>query len=179
MTTKRTATKRDFLTRRKAISIFGISISASLPSVFFARPATASSVDDSFDDEPRPKVDKDASEPKPVQVHYLEIVTNDVDAVCENYSKMLGVTFGEKDKNLGGARTCRIAHGGLLGVRAPMHDGEKPVVRPYVLVDDIPAAVAKASQAGAKIALPLMVIPGHGKCAIYMQGGIEFGLWQV
>lgn len=114
-----------------------------------------------------------------MQVHYLEIVTKDVEPICTLYSKIHGVTFGAADQNLGGARTARLANGGMLGVRAPMHGGERPVVRPYVLVDDIEAAVAAAEKSGAAIIVPPMKIPSHGTCAIFIQSGIECGLWQV
>jgi predicted enzyme related to lactoylglutathione lyase len=107
------------------------------------------------------------------------MVTPDVDAVCATYAQLHGVTFGDGDPALGGARTTKLADGGMLGVRAPMHAGERPVVRPYVLVDDIAAAVAAATQAGAEIAVPPMEIEGHGTCAIYFQGGIECALWQL
>ena len=52
------------------------------------------------------------------------------------------------------------------------------MVRPYWLVDDIEAAVAAAVKAGGVLALPPMKIPGHGTCAIYVQGGIDHGFWQ-
>jgi len=45
-------------------------------------------------------------------------------------------------------------------------------------VDDIESAVAAAADAGANVALPPMKIPGHGTCAIYIEGGVEHGLWQ-
>ncbi len=52
-------------------------------------------------------------------------------------------------------------------------------MRPYWLVDDIEAAVAASVKAGGVIALyPPMKIPGHGTFAIYIQGGINHGLWQ-
>jgi len=114
-----------------------------------------------------------------MQVQYLEIVTPDVDAVCAQYSKVHGVTFGDPEPNLGGARTAKLTGGGMLGVRGPLRENETPVVRPYVLVNDIAAAVAAAADAGAKIALPPMALPGHGTCAIVIQGGIECGLWQL
>jgi len=113
-----------------------------------------------------------------MQISYLEIVTPDVDAVCTTYAKLHGVTFVEGDPALGGARTTSLEGGTTLGVRAPMHAGEKPVVRPYVLVEDIAAAVAAATEAGAVVAVPPMKIEGHGTCAIYFQGGIECALWQ-
>lgn len=113
-----------------------------------------------------------------MKVHYLEIVTQEVDSVCAMYEQALGLTFNDADQNLGGARTVKLANGGMLGVRGPMHTNEKPVVRPYLLVEDIAAAVAKAKDLGAEIAVPPMLIPGHGSCAIYFLGGVEFGLWQ-
>lgn len=114
-----------------------------------------------------------------MQIPYLEIVATDVETICTLYSEIHGVTFGDADQDLGGARTARLANGGILGVRAPMHDGERPVVRPYILVEDIEAAVAAAARSGAEIIVPPMKIPNHGTCAIVFQGGIESGLWQV
>ena len=114
-----------------------------------------------------------------MNVHYLEIVTPDVEAVCAHYATLHGVAFGDPVAMLGGARTGSLADGGSVGVRAPMHDAESPVVRPYTLVDDIEAAVAAAGDAGAQVALPPMPLPGHGTCAIVILGGIECGLWQV
>ncbi|MEN1727481.1 MAG: hydroxylase [Pseudomonadota bacterium] len=114
-----------------------------------------------------------------MKVHYLEIVTDDVDAACAIYAGAHSVSFGEADPSLGGARTAALADGGLVGVRAPMHEGEKAVTRAYLLVDDIQKAVDAAAAAGAQIMVPPMELPGHGQCAIYFQGGIEAGLWQT
>lgn len=116
---------------------------------------------------------------KAMHIQYLEIVTTDVDAVCSTYSQIHGITFADSDPNLGGARTAKLANGGWVGVRAPMHDAEQPVVRPYALVEDIEASVATAADAGAEIALLPTEIAGHGKCAILIQSGIQSGLWQV
>jgi uncharacterized protein len=114
-----------------------------------------------------------------MRVQYLEIVTPDVDEVCAQYSKVHGVMFGEREPNLGGARTAKLMGGGMLGIRGPLRDDEMPVVRPYILVEDIAASVTAAADAGAEIALPPMELPGHGTCAIVVQGGIDFGLWQL
>jgi len=114
-----------------------------------------------------------------VKVHYLEIVTPDVDGACNFYSMMYGVTFGDPDPDLGGARTADLDGGGMLGVRAPLRDTETPVVRPYVLVDDIGAAVSAAASAGAEIAVMPTQISGYGQFAIVIHGGIESGLWQT
>ena len=114
-----------------------------------------------------------------MQVRYLEIVTKEVDAVCAAYAAATGVQFGGPDIGLGNARTAALSGGGLLGVRAPMHESEAPVVRPYWLVDNIKAALAAAVEAGGEIAHPPMGIPGHGTFAIYIHGGIHHGLWKL
>lgn len=114
-----------------------------------------------------------------MQIQYLEIVTPDVDAVCATYAQLHGVTFGDGDPNLGGARTAKLASGGMLGIRPPLRDTEQPVVRPYFLVQDIQAAVDAAADSGAEVAVPPMELAGHGTCAIVIQGGIESGFWQL
>ena len=60
-----------------------------------------------------------------------------------------------------------------------MSAAEEPVVRPYVLVEDVDAAAEAAQAAGAQIAHPPMDIPGEGRFAIYILGGIHHGLWQA
>ncbi len=113
-----------------------------------------------------------------MQVHYLEIITKDVDAVCASYEAVTGVEFSEPVAALGQARTTNLPGGGMLGVRAPLRATEEPVVRPYWLVDDIEGAFATAVKAGAEAAHPSLEIPGIGTFAIYIQGGIDHGLWK-
>jgi predicted enzyme related to lactoylglutathione lyase len=113
-----------------------------------------------------------------MQIHYLEIVTKEVDAVCAAYAAANELPFGKPHTGLGTARTAAVPGGGLVGIRAPLRETEEPVVRPYWLVDDIEAAVAAAVEAGGEIAHPPMEIPGHGTFAIYLQGGIDHGFWQ-
>lgn len=114
-----------------------------------------------------------------MQIHYLEIVTREIDAVCAAYAAATGVKFGEPDTGLGNARTAAMPGGGLVGVRAPMHETEEPVVRPYWLVKDIEAALDAAVKAGGEMAHPPLELPGHGRFAIYVQGGVHHGLWQL
>jgi predicted enzyme related to lactoylglutathione lyase len=114
-----------------------------------------------------------------MQIHYLEIVTKEVGAVCSAYAEATGVQFGKPDAGLGNARTATLAGRGQIGVRAPMHEAEEPVVRPYWLVDNVEAALAKAVKAGGEVAHPPLEIPGHGTFAIYILGGVHHGLWQL
>jgi len=128
---------------------------------------------------PGTEPDQRSNRREPVmQIHYLEIVTKEVDAVCAVYAAANGLRFGGPDAGLGNARTAALPGGGLVGVRAPMRESEEPVVRPYWLVDDIESAVAAAVDAGAEVAHPPMEIPGHGTFAIYFSGGVQHGLWQ-
>jgi predicted enzyme related to lactoylglutathione lyase len=114
-----------------------------------------------------------------MKIHYLEIVASDVDTVCAGYEAAHGITFGPADPMLGGARTAALPDGGSIGVRSPLRDTESPIVRPYWLVDDIEVALDAASKQGAFIAHPALAIPGKGAFAIYIQGNVEHGLWQL
>lgn len=114
-----------------------------------------------------------------MKIQYLEVVTNDVEAVCAAYAASHKVQFADPDAGFGNARIATLSDGALVGVRAPLRGDEAPVVRPYWLVDDIAAAVEAAVEAGGEIAVPPMEIPGRGKFAIYLQGGNDHGLWQL
>jgi len=114
-----------------------------------------------------------------MKTHCLEIVAGEVDAVCAAYASANGVEFGDPEAGLCHARTAGMPGGGLVGVWAPMHASEAPVVRPCWLVDNIEVGVAAAIKAGGELAHPSMEIPGHGKFAIYIQGGIQHGLWEM
>lgn len=115
----------------------------------------------------------------PMKVHYLEIVTPDVQKVCASYTQALGVSFSDPITELGGAYTATLDDGLTLGIRAPMHTAEEPTTRPYYLVSDIEKAVKDAEESGAEVAVSPMEIPGRGKCAILFYGAIQSGLWQV
>lgn len=141
---------------------------------FVCNAASAQEIKDS----PATKTDT-AKKDETMLIQYLEIVTADVNATCSALEKVHGVSFGEPESALGNARTAKLKSGGRIGVRAPMRDDEEPVVRPYTLVDDIDAAVKAAEAAGGQFAMYPTEIPGHGKFAIYFQGGIQYGLWEL
>jgi len=121
---------------------------------------------------------KQENKGKTMQIQYLEIVTSDADALCKQYSAIHGCTFSDPVMNLGNARIADLKGGGKLAIRGPLRPDETPVIRPYVLVEDVEKAVAAAKDAGAEVAIPKMEIPGHGTIGIVIQGGIECGLWQ-
>ncbi len=117
--------------------------------------------------------------PKPApHVEYLEIVTTEVDKTIATLSEHHGVSFSDPIAELGFGRVASLAGGGRISVRAPIGDQETPVVRPYLLVDDIEAAIATAEAKGAQFAMYATEIPDQGTFAIYFLGGIQHGLWE-
>lgn len=114
-----------------------------------------------------------------MKIHYLEIVTPDVEAHCKIYSGVNSAEFGEPDPRLGNARTADMPGGGRIGIRAPMSAEEAPVTRPYYLVENIKAAVKIAEENGSEIIHPPLEIPGLGTFAICLTGDIQHGLWKL
>ena len=113
------------------------------------------------------------------EMHYLEIVTPDAQAARDHYSQAYGWRFQDMAPELGNAFVASLPNGSVCGIRAPMHAEEKPTVRTYIRVADIEFAVQRAVALGAKAALEPTEIPGRGRIAIYLYGGIEQGLWQT
>ena len=126
----------------------------------------------------QPKPPSATAEGEAMKIQYLEIVTPEMDALVDQYSKVYSITFSEPNAGFGGARTAELDGGGMIGIRGPMRESENPVVRPYVLVDDIKAAVEAAVAAGGEVAVPPMEIPEYGMFAIVINGGIDCGFWQ-
>jgi predicted enzyme related to lactoylglutathione lyase len=113
-------------------------------------------------------------------IYYFEIVTPDVEAAaCRLYGEAYGWRFQAMGPELGNSFVAELPGGSRCGIRAPMHEQEKPTLRTYLRVTDIEKAAEQAAQLGGKIALEPTEIPGHGKIAIYLHAGIEQGLWQV
>jgi predicted enzyme related to lactoylglutathione lyase len=111
-------------------------------------------------------------------VQYLEIVSNDVDALTALYQRLYGLSFGPPDPDLGQARVATQADGALVGIRKPLAAHEQPIMRPYLAVEDIQQAVKKAEESGATIAYLPTRQGNHGTFAIVIQGDMEHGLWQ-
>ena len=111
-------------------------------------------------------------------VHYLEIVSNDVDTLTGLYQLMHGVYFGPPDSDLGQARSATQADGAVIGIRKPLAAHEQPIMRTYLAVEDIQQAVKTAEESGAMIAYPPTRQGNQGTFAIVIQGDVEHGLWQ-
>jgi predicted enzyme related to lactoylglutathione lyase len=113
-----------------------------------------------------------------MSLHYLEVVCRDVERQCSVFERAHGLSFGPEVAELGQARVAESPAGHLVGVRAPLADHEEPIVRAYLAVGDITAAVAEAEAAGAMIAYPPTQQGDTGTWAIYIMDGVQIGLWQ-
>lgn len=113
-----------------------------------------------------------------MSIHYLEIVSDNVDALTALFRDLHGLSFGPPDPDLGQARVATRESGTLVGIRTPLADHETPIMRTYVEVDDIHEAVRKAEEAGAVTAYPPTLQGQRGTFAIVFHGGVQLGLWQ-
>lgn len=111
--------------------------------------------------------------------NYVEIVSADTGALIALYEKVHGLTFGPADPDLGQARVATRRDGVLLGIRAPLAAHETPIVRTYFAVDDIEAAVKRATDAGAVVAYGPQRQGARGTFAILLSGSLQHGLWQA
>lgn len=112
-------------------------------------------------------------------VRYLELVCRDVDKQCGLLEAAQGLSFGPPQSELGNARVAQGPDGTRIGVRAPLADHETPIVRSYLAVDDIEAAVRDAEAGGAVIAYPPTQQGDAGTFAIYILDDLQVGLWQA
>ena len=111
-------------------------------------------------------------------IHYLEIVSNNVDTLCATYERVHALSFGPEDPDAGQARVAVRPDGSLVGIRRPLAEHEQPTMRTYLEVVDIQKAVEEAEGAGAIIAYPPTLHGELGTFAIFIQGDVEHGLWQ-
>src|SRR6185312_5013414 len=106
---------------------------------------------------------------------YLEIVSNDADTLIALYQRLHGLSFGPPDPDLGQARVA-THDGTLVGIRKPLAAHEHPIMRTYIMVEDIHHAANEAEKQGATIAYPPTRQGQRGTFAIVIQGGVEHGL---
>jgi predicted enzyme related to lactoylglutathione lyase len=101
-----------------------------------------------------------------------------VETLITLYESVHGLSFGPPDPDLGQARVAARGDGTLVGIRKPLAAHEEPIMRTYLVVEDIVAAAKKAEQHGALVAYPPTQQGQRGTFAILIQGGVQHGLWQ-
>jgi len=113
------------------------------------------------------------------EIYYLEVVAADPQAARDFYQAAFGWQFTEATPELGGAFVADLPNGSLCAIRGSLSPSEEPTVRTYVRVLDVRAAVEKAVDLGATLALEPTEILDRGTIAIFLISGIEQGLWQL
>jgi uncharacterized protein len=112
---------------------------------------------------------------------HIELNTQDVAKAKSFYQSMFAWKLNDVD--MGGGMTYTLIDvgegtgGGMM--KHPMADAQSMWL-PYVLVDDIEAATAKARSLGATIVLDVKEVMGEGSLSIIVDPtGATLGLWQA
>ena len=111
---------------------------------------------------------------------HVELATTDVAKAKSFYQSLFDWTL--KDEDMGDGMTYTMigvgegTGGGMM--KHPM-PGQPSAWLPYVLVDDIAAATAKAKSLGATIIRDVREVMGYGSLSIIMDPtGAVLGMWQ-
>lgn len=116
--------------------------------------------------------------------NWIDLMAKDAEAAAQWYGKMFGWE-AEQQASPGGAPYWMFRKDGHnvagLGQMSPemMAGGVPPVWNSYFAVDDVDAAIAKATELGGSVMFPAMDIPNAGRMAFLAdpEGGV-FALWQ-
>ena len=111
-------------------------------------------------------------------VHYLEVVSDDIDRLTALYQRTYGLSFGPPEADMGQARVATRPDGTVVGIREPLAAHEVPIIRVYLEVEDIRQAVQEAEDSGATVAYPPTEQGSWGTFSIVIQGDLQHGLWQ-
>ncbi|HET7884523.1 MAG TPA: VOC family protein [Acetobacteraceae bacterium] len=112
---------------------------------------------------------------------HVELNTQDVAKAKSFYQSLFAWTLNDVD--MGGGKTYTLINvgegtgGGMM--KHPM-EGAPSTWLPYVLVDDIVAATAKAKSLGATVVQDVMEVMGEGSLSVIIDPtGAALGLWQA
>lgn len=113
------------------------------------------------------------------KVIWNDLITDDLDAARAFYGRLFGWTF-ENSSGKGGryvlARAGKVYVAGIVEVRGKKGATKSSRWLPYVSVDDVDGALAKASGAGARIAVPGQNVNFGRVAAIIDPEGAVIGL---
>src|SRR5262249_9628881 len=111
---------------------------------------------------------------------HVELASTDVDRAKSFYRSLFDWQL--KDENMGGGMTYTMVDvgegtgGGMMKHPVP---GAPSAWLPYVLVDNLAAATAKAKSLGATVARDVTEVPNAGSFSIIIDPtGAHLGLWQ-
>jgi uncharacterized protein len=111
---------------------------------------------------------------------HVELASTDIDKAKSFYRSLFAWEL--KDENMGGGMIYTMINvgegtgGGMMKHPVP---GAPSAWLPYVLVDDLAAATAKAKSLGATVARDVTEVPNAGSFSIIIDPtGAHLGLWQ-
>ena len=111
---------------------------------------------------------------------HVELATTDVAKAKSFYQSLFNWSL--KDEDMGGGMIYTMINvgegtgGGMMKHPMPEHGSHW---LPYVLVDDIKAATAKAKSLGATVVRDVMEVPSAGSLSIFADPtGAVLGMWQ-
>lgn len=118
---------------------------------------------------------------KPGTPCWIDLGTPDQDAAGEFYGNLFGWSV-EEDENTeatGGYRVAMLRDKAIGGVMKLMQEGQPPAWSSYVAVDDVDAAVARATDAGGSAIAEPMDVLDYGRMAFIADpSGAVLGLWK-
>jgi uncharacterized protein len=111
---------------------------------------------------------------------HVELATTDVAKAKSFYGSLLDWKLEDMDMGSGMTYTLiRVGEGTGGGMMKQMMPGAPSAWLPYVLVDDIKAATAKAKSLGAKVVRDVMDVMDEGALSIITDPtGAMLGMWQ-
>jgi uncharacterized protein len=111
---------------------------------------------------------------------HVELASTDVEKAKSFYRSLFAWQL--KDMEMGGGMTYTmidVAEGTGGGMMKHPVPGAPSAWLPYVLVDDVAAATAKAKSLGATVARDITEVPNAGSFSIIIDPtGAHLGLWQ-
>lgn len=109
------------------------------------------------------------------QFYWNELMTRDAEKAKAFYRDCIGWTFDEMKMDDGPsywiAKAGGAPAGGIFTMTGPGFDGVPEHWLPYLHVDDVDAAVARAEAMGARTLRPVFEVPGIGRIAIIQEPG--------
>jgi predicted enzyme related to lactoylglutathione lyase len=119
-----------------------------------------------------------AKQPRPWshgQFYWNELRTRDAERAKKFYARTVGWSFEQSSTPDGHAYWIAMAEGrpvaGLFHLTSPRFDGVPESWMSFLAVDGVDARVAKALDAGAKLAMPIFDVPGVGRIAMLLEPG--------
>lgn len=111
----------------------------------------------------------------PMRVTQFQILAKNPERAAEFYQRVFGWTV--HSDNALAYRT--LDTGGIAGGIWPAPPEAPPMVQLFLEVDDVPAAVASATAAGAHLVIPPSTLPDGDEMAVIVDPeGLAFGLFR-